>query len=211
MNILIVGEFSGFSKNLKVGLNELGHKVSIMSTGDNFKKIKIDESDINILKYYTKRLNNKYLNFIFRIIIVYLNRVRLKLFLKKNYDIIFLLNAGFIVPGIFSIKAGLPLKWLKKFIIKYFTFRLVLYIISNVNSKSFTTYTAHHFPPYHIEAAQTPVCVVSNFLRFYKNLILFCELNFSYDCRFSAFKIKFIDKSSRMICSRAFYYKLLQR
>ena len=51
MNILIVGEFSGFSKNLKVGLNELGHKVSIMSTGDNFKKIKIDESDINILKY----------------------------------------------------------------------------------------------------------------------------------------------------------------
>ena len=68
MNILIVGEFSGFSKNLKVGLNELGHKVSIMSTGDNFKKIKIDESDINILKYYTKRLNNKYLNFIFRII-----------------------------------------------------------------------------------------------------------------------------------------------
>ena len=28
--------------------------------------------------------------------------------------------------------------------------------------------TAHHFPPYHIEAAQTPVCVVSNFLRFIK-------------------------------------------
>jgi len=23
----------------------------------------------------------------------------------------------------------------------------------------------HHFPPYHIEAAQTPVCVVSVFLR----------------------------------------------
>ena len=27
----------------------------------------------------------------------------------------------------------------------------------------FTSYIAHHFPPYHIEAAQTPVCVVSVF------------------------------------------------
>lgn len=114
MNILIVGEFSGFSKNLKVGLNELGHKVSIISTGDNFKKIKIDESDINILKYYTKRLNNKYLNFIFRIIIVYLNRVRLKLFLKKNYDIIFLLNAGFIVPRDFFYKGRFTIKMAEK-------------------------------------------------------------------------------------------------
>ena len=41
-----------FQKNLKVGLNELGHKVSIMSTGDNFKKIIVVKDDI--LKWYTE-------------------------------------------------------------------------------------------------------------------------------------------------------------
>jgi hypothetical protein len=32
----------------------------------------------------------------------------------------------------------------------------------------FTNQFAHHFPPYHIEAAQTSVCVVSIFLRKFK-------------------------------------------
>ncbi len=41
-----------------------------------------------------------------------------------------------------------------------------MYIIVNVNGKF--AYIAHHFPPYHIEAAQTPVCVVSALWGFFQ-------------------------------------------
>lgn len=43
--------------------------------------------------------------------------------------------------------------------------------------------TAHHFPPYHIEAAQTPVCVVSDYIgsqmfrAILRRRLLFYELN----------------------------------
>lgn len=46
MNILIVGEFSSFAKNLKAGFKALGHNVLIVYTGDGFKSIKCDNSDI---------------------------------------------------------------------------------------------------------------------------------------------------------------------
>lgn len=46
MNILIVGEFSSFAKNLKAGFKALGHNVLIVHTGDGFKAIKCDNSDI---------------------------------------------------------------------------------------------------------------------------------------------------------------------
>lgn len=46
MKILIIGEFSGLAKNLKIGLNYLGNQVSIVSTGDGFKNIEIEKDDI---------------------------------------------------------------------------------------------------------------------------------------------------------------------
>lgn len=45
MKILLIGEYSALHKNLKEGLEELGHKAIIVSTGDGFKRI---ESDILI-------------------------------------------------------------------------------------------------------------------------------------------------------------------
>jgi len=42
MKILLLGEFSALHKNLKEGLEELGHEVVIASSGDGFKQIKSD-------------------------------------------------------------------------------------------------------------------------------------------------------------------------
>ena len=39
MNILIIGEFSGFAKHLKNGFLQLGHDVTIVQTGDGFKRL----------------------------------------------------------------------------------------------------------------------------------------------------------------------------
>lgn len=39
MKILIVGEFSGFSKHLKNGFRYLGHEVTVVQTGDGWKKL----------------------------------------------------------------------------------------------------------------------------------------------------------------------------
>lgn len=44
MNILLLGEFSGLHKNLKDGLELLGHDVTIAGTGDGFKKLEVDLS-----------------------------------------------------------------------------------------------------------------------------------------------------------------------
>lgn len=44
MKILLLGEFSALHKNLKDGLVELGHEVTIASSGDGFKKIDCDVS-----------------------------------------------------------------------------------------------------------------------------------------------------------------------
>ena len=42
MKILLLGEFSGLHKNLKDGLVELGHDVTISATGDGWKRIPCD-------------------------------------------------------------------------------------------------------------------------------------------------------------------------
>jgi len=40
MKILIIGEYSGFASNLKMGFKSLGHETILFSWGDGFKKIK---------------------------------------------------------------------------------------------------------------------------------------------------------------------------
>ena len=42
MKVLLLGEYSGFHNNLKIGLETLGHQVSIAASGDGFKKLKVD-------------------------------------------------------------------------------------------------------------------------------------------------------------------------
>lgn len=41
MKILIIGEYSGFAKNLKIGFELLNHEVVVVHEGDSFKKISI--------------------------------------------------------------------------------------------------------------------------------------------------------------------------
>lgn len=42
MNILLIGEFSGLHNNLREGLINLGHRVTLASSGDGWKKLKSD-------------------------------------------------------------------------------------------------------------------------------------------------------------------------
>ena len=46
MNILIIGEFSSFAKQLKEGFKQLGHDVSVVMTCDGWKKITGDRDDL---------------------------------------------------------------------------------------------------------------------------------------------------------------------
>lgn len=69
MDILLMGEFSGFYKNLKNGLENLGHKITLFSNGDSWKKIdgatnvlfKKDDS-FNHLKKVKEYIITPYLN-----------------------------------------------------------------------------------------------------------------------------------------------------
>ena len=56
-----------------------------------------------------------------------------------------------------------------------------MYIILSVNSSLLEF--AHHFPPYHIEAAQTPVCVVSDFKEIIFKIFLEKSLTKGGRCR----------------------------
>lgn len=47
MNILLIGEYSGVSKNLKQGFTKLGHNATIFSDGDGWKKIKVEGNDVS--------------------------------------------------------------------------------------------------------------------------------------------------------------------
>ena len=55
MKILLIGEFSGLHHNLKDGLMELGHEVTLASTGDGWKRF---PSDINWLSNRKGRIGN---------------------------------------------------------------------------------------------------------------------------------------------------------
>lgn len=65
MKILLIGEFSGFFKNLKVGFQSLGHEVTLMASGDGWKKIdgadiKIDSKKLSIFGKIERRLKLLY-------------------------------------------------------------------------------------------------------------------------------------------------------
>lgn len=47
MKILIIGEYSGFTKNLKLGFEKLGHHVVVFQEGDSWKKIDVGTHSYN--------------------------------------------------------------------------------------------------------------------------------------------------------------------
>ena len=54
MNILLLGEYSAFHQNLKLGLRELGHSVTLVGRRDGFKKIPVDLDFDSIESKYLK-------------------------------------------------------------------------------------------------------------------------------------------------------------
>jgi len=44
--ILILGEYSAFSRNLKLGLKHFGCQVTVFTSGDGFKNIIFDDDDL---------------------------------------------------------------------------------------------------------------------------------------------------------------------
>lgn len=66
MKILLLGEYSRLHNSLKEGLNILGHEVTIVGTGDKFKKYQVDYSIYPsfFLDFWT---NRKFKNLIFRL------------------------------------------------------------------------------------------------------------------------------------------------
>lgn len=56
MKVLLLGEYSGFYKNLKEGIKELGYNVDLATTGDGYKKT--SNSDLYIPKSKNKILNS---------------------------------------------------------------------------------------------------------------------------------------------------------
>ncbi|PQB04845.1 glycosyltransferase family protein [Aureitalea marina] len=57
MNILLVGEYSRLHNSLKEGLQKLGHRVVLLSTGDGFKDY---PADIKLDRKYTRGLARKW-------------------------------------------------------------------------------------------------------------------------------------------------------
>lgn len=99
MNILILGEFSAFAKNLALGINKIGgHNVVVMCNGDSFKNIKQDENSIvfpephNITLFGVKIPRTLPFNAFW----IYLkSRKSLKKF-KSFFDAVFIINCRFI-------------------------------------------------------------------------------------------------------------------
>lgn len=114
MNILIVGEFSGFAKHLKNGFKKLGHQVTIVMAPDSFKKFHGDSDDIlygynlSIFGHSIKgtaRLLNPIRAFFIRLKLD--NRYR-----KKCPDLIIVINYRFITTS--RLESGTPLAFLEK-------------------------------------------------------------------------------------------------
>lgn len=60
MKVLLLGEYSALHKNLKEGLIELGHDVTVASTGDGWKKIENDISLSSKLPSYAGKVVSRF-------------------------------------------------------------------------------------------------------------------------------------------------------
>lgn len=98
MNILIIGEYSGFSKNLAIGFRELGHEVVVLASPDGWKKIRPVEGSI----LYPMPHNIKIGKFIIRRTWIFrgmLNYLHFKRDIRKfqgHFDAALIINCEFI-------------------------------------------------------------------------------------------------------------------
>ncbi|WP_010522317.1 glycosyltransferase family protein [Aquimarina agarivorans] len=87
MNILLVGEYSGFHNSLKKGLMNLGHDVTIFAHGDGFKKYPVDIA-LDIQKFKNNRPLNFIKNVIFRFTGLDISMFELRMKFKKKIKLI---------------------------------------------------------------------------------------------------------------------------
>ena len=90
MRILLLGEYSGFFKNLKIGFKTLGHDVTLMSQSDGWKKI--DGMDIS-LDTNKKGLVGK----VIKVIKLYASIRKM-----RGYDVVIIINPDFFKFFIFE-------------------------------------------------------------------------------------------------------------
>jgi hypothetical protein len=90
-NILIVGEYSGFSLNLAAGLNRIGQKAVVLSYGDGMKKLTSDYCfPFSNIRFFNLNIKKSW------IIKSLYQSIRFKFFNKKAFDIVILMNEEFI-------------------------------------------------------------------------------------------------------------------
>lgn len=99
MNILILGEFSAFAKNLARGINLLGgHNVVVVCDGDGFKSIKQDNNSIvfptqHNISFWGIQLPKTYKVYGFK---NFLKSRRVVKRFKSYFDVVFIINSIFI-------------------------------------------------------------------------------------------------------------------
>ncbi|HCM59965.1 MAG TPA: hypothetical protein DIS74_06265 [Bacteroidales bacterium] len=98
--ILILGEYSGFSLNLKSGLKRNGCEVTVFTSGDSFKQLEYDRDDLYIrardFSFLGLRLKGT------RRIRDFFNLLKIQRFKQKNraaFDLILVLNPDFLSAG----------------------------------------------------------------------------------------------------------------
>lgn len=98
MKILLIGEYSGFSLNLKQGFIKLGHECTIVHEGDSWKKFKSDKNSYCFNYKNNFRISHfeiKY-SWIFNSILQSIKFSFLKKKFKKKFDCILIINYEFI-------------------------------------------------------------------------------------------------------------------
>lgn len=115
MNILIVGEFSAFAKHLKNGFKKLGHKVTIVHSGDMYKKIAGDNDDV-LFKTKNFIIGGHHIPGSDRILAPWTNRIIQKnieeRLLGKHVDLIIVVHYGFLTSGF--LYPGVKVSYLKQ-------------------------------------------------------------------------------------------------
>lgn len=99
MNILILGEFSAFAKNLALGINKLGgHNVVVVCNGDSFKQIKQDENSIVFPNPRGRKLFGIRVPFslLFDSYMIHLKSRKTIRRFKSYFDAVFIINVRFI-------------------------------------------------------------------------------------------------------------------
>lgn len=98
MKILIIGEYSGFAKNLKLGFESLGHHVVVFQDGDGWKKIDVGENSYSYpfrknISIYNKQIRKTWFLNCFK----YAPKFHIdKSKFKDYFDVTFIINYEFI-------------------------------------------------------------------------------------------------------------------